>query len=198
MSIYYVYAYLRENQTPYYIGKGKGDRAWNNSGHTMRGIHLPKDRKNNIIILQDNLEEHIALDIEAELIAHYGRQDLGTGILHNKTDGGPSPVLYGEQNGMTRRAHTEKTKQLIRETKLGKSRRNDKRILCECCNKEFSPQAFFKHNPSSEQSLKLRPYKCIHCDKLFTRWKNLSTHIRNLHPGYDAYIVKNPLEPIAV
>ena len=188
MSIYYVYAYLRENQTPYYIGKGKGDRAWNNSGHTMRGIHLPKDRVNNIIILHDNLEEKLALDIEAELIAYYGRNDLGTGILHNKTDGGPSPVLYGEQNGMTHRPHTEETKQRIRETKLGKSRPNDKRILCECCNKLYSPQSYFKHDPHSEQSQKLRPYKCSHCDKLFTRNKGLAAHIRHFHKGCDSYV----------
>ena len=118
MIIYYVYAYLREDQTPYYIGKGKGDRAYDNSDHKKHGIYLPEDRSR-IIILQESLTNEQAMDLETELIQHYGRKDLGTGILHNKTDGGVNPILYGERNGMTGKKHSEETLRKISLAKTG-------------------------------------------------------------------------------
>ena len=53
---YYVYAYLRKDGTPYYIGKGKGDRAW--SKYHTYNIPSQKDR---IIIVEKNLTEIGAL-----------------------------------------------------------------------------------------------------------------------------------------
>jgi hypothetical protein len=87
MDIYYVYQYLRKNGTPYYIGKGSKNRAYS----TCRVISKPKDLTR-IQIIAQNLPEHEALLLETKLIAIYGRIDLGTGILHNKTDGGEGTV----------------------------------------------------------------------------------------------------------
>jgi len=83
MNIYYVYQYLREDGTPYYIGKGSKNRAYS----TCRTIPRPKDRSK-IQIIAHHLFESEALLLETKLISIFGRIDLGTGILHNKTNGG--------------------------------------------------------------------------------------------------------------
>lgn len=92
MLIYYVYAYLRKDGSPYYIGKGTKNRAWVNHRYKdsktgyYKGIHTPPESR--IVILEANLTSIGALAIERRMIKWYGRKDVGTGILQNKTDGG--------------------------------------------------------------------------------------------------------------
>ena len=81
---YYTYAYLREDGTPYYIGKGKGKRFLKKG---RCEIKPPKD-KTRVIKLKKNLTEEEAFRHEIYMISLFGRKDIGTGILRNKTNGG--------------------------------------------------------------------------------------------------------------
>jgi len=88
---FYVYAYLRSQDsergkklTPYYIGKGSYQRAWTCKG---RFVKKPAD-DNFIVMLRTGLTEDEAFQWEMFYIQRYGRLDLGTGVLHNRTEGG--------------------------------------------------------------------------------------------------------------
>ena len=82
---YYTYAYLREDGTPYYIGKGKGRRIFDKENRTSCSV--PKDKRR-IIFLKQNLTEEQAFIHEIYMISVFGRKNNGTGILRNLTDGG--------------------------------------------------------------------------------------------------------------
>jgi len=92
---YYTYAYLREDGTPYYIGKGRGNRAYKKGSR----VFAPPP-KNRIIKLKQNLTEEEAFNHEIYMIAVFGRKDLGTGILRNLTDGGEgvSGLIFSEEH----------------------------------------------------------------------------------------------------
>jgi len=106
---YYTYAYLREDKTPYYIGKGKGNRAYRRRN---KGIKPPKD-KSKILILKQNLTEEESFRHEVYMIAVFGRKDLGTGILHNKTNGG---------DGVSGAVVSDETRRKMSEALKGKPR----------------------------------------------------------------------------
>jgi hypothetical protein len=80
---YYVYFYLRPDFTPYYVGKGKGRRAWQKHSN----IKPPKDITK-IILVEQDLTELQAFILERYYIRWFGRKEFNSGILRNKLEGG--------------------------------------------------------------------------------------------------------------
>jgi hypothetical protein len=100
---FYVYGYFEPgSEVPFYVGKGRGKRAY---------VHLePKNIKQQwpfhrklrkmaaagvrpkVELLATGLTEEAAFAAERRLIATYGRRNNGTGVLLNLTDGGDGPT----------------------------------------------------------------------------------------------------------
>ena len=135
---YYTYAYLREDKTPYYIGKGKGNRAYRRRD---KGIKPPKD-KSKILILKQNLTEEESFRHEVYMIAVFGRKDLGTGILHNKTNGG---------DGVSGAVVSDETRRKMSEALKGKPRSKEIRRKISEAHKGKTHSEESRRNMSESQ-----------------------------------------------
>ncbi len=197
-SGYYVYAYIRSKDSntakigaPYYIGKGKKHRAIE-----RHAISVPKNY-NYIVILEQNLTEIGALALERRMINWYGRKDLGTGILHNRTDGGESrcgfkwngaragknnPMfgikLLGECNGMFGRKHSDKAKSLMKKNRKDTHGVNNPRYgkpVLESWKKYGEDHHMFGKHWTADQKLHIKNQiektkkACPHCNKIIDK-----------------------------
>jgi hypothetical protein len=91
---FYVYAHLRKDGTPFYIGKGKDKRITDKTSRSKWwwGIvkkDYPTENFPTHIKFQENLTEEQSLQLEMQYIQFFGRKNIHeNGILINNTDGG--------------------------------------------------------------------------------------------------------------
>ena len=88
-SKFYVYVHIAEkNGRVFYVGKGQGRRAYTHQHRTAYWKNIVARDGLFVLVVADNLSEHDAFEIEADLISRLGRKDLKSGELVNLTDGG--------------------------------------------------------------------------------------------------------------
>ena len=103
LNKFYVYQYTAPEAPDrvVYVGKGCGRRAWEHLG-AAENIQLfdwlcelqQKGTEIEPQMVSENLSQIEALTLEKTLVERYGRLDLGTGTLFNRSSGGPG-TSYG-------------------------------------------------------------------------------------------------------
>lgn len=110
-SNFYVYIHVKPNDGEiFYVGKGKGYRVYSKHGRNKFWKNIVNKYGLDIFILENNLTEEEAFELEEKYIESIGRRDLNTGTLVNMTNGG---------EGMMGRKLSEEHRQKISETLTG-------------------------------------------------------------------------------
>jgi len=153
--MFYVYVYRdprpTKNKQPVYIGKGTGDR---DLSHWSRGSHnkplqdfLSHLKANNLKAIIERVfetkNEEEAFAKEMQLIELYGRRDLKTGSLFNRTDGG---------EGASGSIRTEQEKELNRVDSLDKWQRPEYRakVIAGQIKAQNTPEALETKSKNSK------------------------------------------------
>lgn len=163
---FYVYQYVREDGSPFYIGKGSKNRI-NESHSPWLDIPAPEFR----VVIKDNLTEEEAFNLELFLIKKYGRKIDG-GILENK-----KISRWVAQAGWK---HSEEAKQKISKANFGKVRTAEHK-------KNYSKPKTTAHAEKIRQANLGRPrderYGKMGKTKSQQRWYNDGTRSIMVVPG---------------
>lgn len=145
---FYAYIYLRKSGSPYYVGKGSGRRAFKRKKNEFRA---PENLSRIIVIPCE--QEWIAFETEKSFIQQWGRKDLGTGCLHNRTDGGEGHSGRINKNRGKKRPQTSASL-MGNKNNFGKKYSEESRTKMRVSNRNKTRFAGKRH--SEETRIKMR------------------------------------------
>jgi len=108
--MFYAYVHSDQNGKPFYVGKGKGKRAWSRRARNKWWKKIVEKRGLQVKFLVKNVDEELAFLCEQEAISVFKMRGE---VLCNMTDGGEGSSGY---------VQTEQAKEKLRVEKSGKKR----------------------------------------------------------------------------
>jgi hypothetical protein len=210
MIQFYTYIYFDpRTDKPFYVGKGKDDRAYGK--HSNKQFNGRLNKLNDvglkpIVEIMNTTNELSSFWLERCLIAAYGRKDQGTGPLFNHTDGGQgsSGII---QSAETRKLHSIAMSKLgenhpMRRSEVVKelSVRFKGRLMWDCRGENCTmkrPEVAAKisgdnhhtRKPGAREKLQnqynsVQNVSCSICDKVGKPW-SIKRHFLCKHPGVE-------------
>lgn len=163
MDKYYIYFHINliTNEV-FYVGKGSGRRATSKKNRSDWWKRTVNKYGYDILLVDENITEDLAFELEKYYIKKIGRRDLGLGPLVNMTDG-------GEGEGKSGHIISDATKEKCRlinlkyntlEEKKEALRLNAKRWRAKQPKKEKQPMSAESRKNMSEakKGIKRKPF----------------------------------------
>jgi len=171
MNDFYVYGHFtKDSDDLFYVGKGKGARAYESHGRSVWWNNIVNKHGVEIKILYNNLTESESHLLEMQLIKQYGRKDLGTGCLINMTDGG---------EGSTGRQILDESRKKMSIAKLGKKlTETHKQKLSEA--RKFISELSRKKMSDSKIGKKRKPFSEEHKNKISEAQRKRHERMKNI------------------
>lgn len=177
MDEFYVYYYLRDNGTPYYVGKGMGRRI-----DRLHTCPLPPPERR--VKVKENMTEEESFELEKVLIRFWGRK-LDGGILVNHTLGGEG------MSGFKKPRETIEKQFKTRGLTLGMNKRKSNRVGGHPLNPkpgQLPPKPIIMIFPTGE----VKPFDSVKECMFLTgiKYSTIYQYLKGVRINVDGYIFK--------
>lgn len=122
---YYIYTHINlSNDEVFYIGKGSKRRAYNKRNRSEYWNNIVSKHGYDILLIEEDLSEEKAFELEKYYINKFGRRDIGNGTLVNHTNGGDGTTGFEPWNKGTKGLYTQSEEAKTKISQWMKGRQN--------------------------------------------------------------------------